>query len=167
MKKLSSLLLLLIIAVAGYWQQSTPQGTAPDIETGAAEQYPASATNKHVRQADAHDSDDNLIIESAYAAQRSNVQTQVRGTVSKILKDDNNGTRHQRFIVELPSGHTLLVAHNIDLAGRVTSLRAGDAITLYGEYEWNTQGGVLHWTHRDPDGSHASGWIEHDGHRYQ
>ena len=89
------------------------------------------------------------------------------GTVAKMLSDDNEGSRHQRFIVKLPSGQTVLIAHNIDLAGRVESLHEGDSISFSGEYEWNDRGGVVHWTHRDPSGHHQAGWLEHNGHRYQ
>jgi len=54
----------------------------------------------------------------------------------------------------------------VALAPRVP-LRAGGAVTVRGEYEWNERGSVLHWTHHDPDGRHDPGWIEHAGERYQ
>ena len=38
------------------------------------------------------------------------------GIVIEILPDDNQGSRHQRFILKLDSYQTLLIAHNIDLA---------------------------------------------------
>ena len=95
------------------------------------------------------------------------VQIQGEGTVTKILPDDNEGARHQRFIVKLRSGQTLLIAHNIDIAPRVGSLRVGDAITFKGEYVWNSKGGVLHWTHHDPGGRHAPGWLKHGNDTYQ
>ena len=104
---------------------------------------------------------------TAFANHRSNVQVQAGGSVSKILSDDNEGSRPQRFIVRLASGQTVLIAHNIDLAGRVSSLKPGDPVEFYGEYEWNERGGVIHWTHRDPQHSHADGWIKHNGHTYQ
>jgi hypothetical protein len=106
-------------------------------------------------------------LEAAFENHRSNIQVQGSGQVAKILSDDNDGSRHQRFIVRLGAGHTVLVAHNIDLTDRVDSLRAGDRIEFYGEYEWNTKGGVIHWTHRDPQHRHVDGWIKHNGHTYQ
>ena len=87
--------------------------------------------------------------------------------VSKILADDIDGSRHQRFILTLPSGQTLLVAHNIDLAPRVASLKAGDSVAFNGVYEWNAKGGVIHWTHHDPAGRHEVGWLRHAGQTYQ
>jgi hypothetical protein len=42
----------------------------------------------------------------------------------------------------------------------------GDALLVHGEYVWNEQGGLVHFTHHDPDGSHESGWIERLGVRY-
>jgi len=98
---------------------------------------------------------------------RSGQQVQGSGRVIRILSDDNDGSRHQRFIIEIGTGRTLLVAHNIDLAPRVASLRQGDTIEFNGEYEWNDQGGVIHWTHLDPRGSHEAGWIRHNGRLYQ
>lgn len=98
---------------------------------------------------------------------RSGQQVSGSGTVSRVLSDDNDGSRHQRFILRLSSGQTVLIAHNIDLAPRVSSVREGDTVSFYGEYEPNTQGGVIHWTHKDPQGRHADGWLEHAGRRYQ
>ncbi len=54
------------------------------------------------------------------------------GVVDKILADDNDGGRHQRFILRLGSGQTLLVAHNIDIAPRLPSLAAGDSGRVQG-----------------------------------
>ena len=106
-------------------------------------------------------------IAQAYQQRRSNVQVEGQGEVARILPDDNNSSRHQRFILRLEHGQTVLVAHNIDLAPRVVNLHAGDNIAFYGEYEWNEKGGVIHWTHRDPAGRHANGWLKHQGKTYQ
>ncbi len=106
-------------------------------------------------------------IAAAFAARRSDVAVDGEGKVAKLLPDDRKGSRHQRFILRLASGHTLLVAHNIDLAPRLEGLQVGDTVRFAGEYEWNDKGGVLHWTHHDPRGQHPGGWLEHDGRRYQ
>jgi len=104
---------------------------------------------------------------SAYKSRASHLHIGGQGTVVKLLPDDNNGSRHQKFIVRLNSGMTLLLAHNIDLAPRVASLNEGDSVNFYGQYEWNQKGGVMHWTHADPNGLRAAGWIEHKGQKYQ
>jgi hypothetical protein len=102
------------------------------------------------------------VFTGAFEKHARNIQLEGQGTVVKVLPDDNDGSRHQRFIVRLSSGQTVLIAHNIDIAARVSSLNEGDVITFRGEYEWNPKGGVVHWTHRDPDGRHPAGWIKHD-----
>jgi Protein of unknown function (DUF3465) len=92
---------------------------------------------------------------------------QGEGVVVKVLSDDNKGSRHQKFILELSSGQTILVAHNIDLAPRISSISPGDTVAFNGEYEWNEKGGVVHWTHHDPDGRHEGGWLKSTGKTYQ
>lgn len=117
-------------------------------------------------QVDAPDTASGLTVEQAADRRLSGVMLDAAGTVQRALADDNEGSRHQRFILALPSGHTVLVAHNIDLAPRVP-LDGGDPVSVHGQYEWNERGGVLHWTHHDPDGRHEGGWIEHRGRRYE
>jgi len=107
------------------------------------------------------------VLTNAFDKQISNIQVEGQGTVVRILPDDNSGGRHQRFIVRLRAGQTILVAHNIDLAARVSSLQEGDNVTFAGEYEWSPKGGVVHWTHRDPAGRHKAGWIRHNGQSFQ
>jgi hypothetical protein len=105
-------------------------------------------------------------LQAAYAEQRSGLWLETRGRVSRVLRDDNEGSRHQKFILELDDGHTVLVAHNIDLARRVPA-RVGTSLVVRGRYEWNKRGGVIHWTHHDPDGREQGGWVEVQGIRYQ
>jgi N-acetylneuraminic acid mutarotase len=107
------------------------------------------------------------ILYQASITQTSNLQVEGQGKVSKILADDTVGDRHQRFILRLNTGQTLLVAHNINIAPRISNLKTGDTVSFYGEYEWNDQGGVLHWTHHDPDNQHIDGWLRHAGNIYQ
>ncbi|GMW03676.1 MAG: hypothetical protein AMXMBFR84_48100 [Candidatus Hydrogenedentota bacterium] len=103
------------------------------------------------------------VIETAFQNRQSNLLVRELGVVDRLLPDDNDGSRHQRFIVRLGSGHTVLIAHNIDLAPRVASLNAGEVVEFQGEYEWSDKGGVVHWTHHDPQGKHPGGYISHKG----
>ncbi len=105
-------------------------------------------------------------IEEAFTSKRSDVQVTSDGKVVKILPDDVIGSKHQRFIVSVSPKLTVLIAHNIDLAPKVP-LKKGSQIRFSGEYEWNQKGGVVHWTHHDPQGRHKGGWIEFNGKRYQ
>ena len=107
------------------------------------------------------------LIKKAFDNTLSDIQVQGIGTVIKILRDDLKGSRHQKFILRLTSGQTLLIAHNIDLAPRINSIKTGDIIEFNGEYEWNSKGGLIHWTHHDPKGYHEGGWLKHNGHTYQ
>jgi hypothetical protein len=148
--------LVAFIFVLGVLGASIHFGWLPDFINYAGEQI----------QHQAPDSGQQQLI-NAFANEQSNLQVQVTAPVSRILPDDDQGSRHQRFILKLANGQTVLVAHNIDLAPRLSGIAVGDSVTVAGEYEWNTQGGVIHWTHHDPSGSRLGGWIEFRGNRYQ
>jgi hypothetical protein len=133
---------------------------APDVDNQAKTGPVTGLTQKSTTG-----SDD--AIANAFANHESNIQISGTGEVVRLLKDDNKGIRHQRFIIKLSSGQTLLVAHNIDIAGRIEGLSTGDRVSFSGVYEWNDKGGVIHWTHSDPSGRHTAGWIEYNDRRYQ
>ncbi|MBU1396037.1 MAG: DUF3465 domain-containing protein [Gammaproteobacteria bacterium] len=152
---MKTLLLIAALAAAAYFALA-PGPDAPESRKAAPPGVSLAA----------RDSND-AAIEHAFANRLGSQLVEGRGTVVKILADDNSGSRHQRFIVRLDSGRTLLMSHNIDLAPRIDGLRTGDTVAFYGEYEWNPKGGVIHWTHHDPQGRHPAGWIRHDGRIYQ
>lgn len=106
-------------------------------------------------------------IAEAYTRRLQDVPVQAEGRVVKVLPDDTRGSRHQRFLLDTGHGHTVLIAHNIDLAPRIDGLVRGDRVAFKGEYVWNDKGGVVHWTHHDPEGRHPGGWLRHDGRTYQ
>ena len=89
------------------------------------------------------------------------------GIVTQILPDDTVGRRHQKFILKLSSGNTVLIAHNIDIAPRIAELKEGDVVEFNGVFEMNKNGGVVHWTHHDPSGKRAGGWLKHNGRFYK
>lgn len=155
---MNKLLLAGALAVAAYLALGPGAGPPSPSASGPA---PSGA----VRAVDGQGGD--AAIEHAYAERLGNYWVEGQGRVAKRLADDNDGSRHQRFIVELASGRTLLVAHNIDLAPRIDALAVGDTVDFAGEYEWNPQGGVIHWTHHDPQGRRPGGWLRHRGRIYQ
>jgi Protein of unknown function (DUF3465) len=129
--------------------------------------FPQHIKVTHAQTIIAQNNNGNQVLKNAFNQKISNVQVQSQGVVIKTLKDDLEGGKHQRFILKLNSGQTLLIAHNIDLASRINNLKVGDTVSFYGEYEWNPQGGVIHWTHKDPQKKHPHGWLKHKGKIYQ
>ena len=113
----------------------------------------------------------NAVINQLYQAKNPSIKRQVLGcgTVIKVLKDDNEGSRHQKFLVKIDNypNITVLIAHNIDLAPRIEGIQAKNPIRFYGEYIYNDKGGIVHWTHRDPASRHQDGWLEYKGQQYQ
>ncbi|MGR9087666.1 MAG: DUF3465 domain-containing protein [Gammaproteobacteria bacterium] len=134
---------------------------------GKISQYYPSESSSSIEVGVGSESRHDLILQDAFQRRISDIQVEGEGSVSKLLPDDSDGSRHQKFIVRLNSGQTLLIAHNIELAPRIDSLQEGDIVSFYGEYEWNEKGGLIHWTHHDPSGDHVAGWLKHDGQLYQ
>lgn len=102
-------------------------------------------------------------VRGLFEQRRSGVEVQGTGVVSRILPDDDDGSRHQKFLLTTPSGVSILVAHNIDIAPRLEGLSKGDRVDFLGDYEWSDKGGTVHWTHHDPSGGHQAGWLRWNG----
>lgn len=128
------------------------RGSAVGTITSAPENEKATASQEAILRAqDAHS---------------RKVELTVAAYVRKILKDDREGLPHERFLIDLNNGSTVLVAHDIAMAPYVP-LHKGDFVMIHGEYIWNERGGVLHWTHHTDTPRHEGGWIDYDGKRYQ
>jgi hypothetical protein len=139
---------------------STPTSPAPRaVAAAAAPAMPRATPTPSLS--------DNAAIARAFANHARDIRVDGSGSVSRVLSDDNQGGRHQRFLVLLPTGQSILIVHNIDIAPRVDNLRVGDEIEFEGEYVWNERGGLVHWTHHDPSRRHRPGWVKHAGHVYQ
>jgi len=111
---------------------------------------------------------DNAAVERAYAEKRSTVEVTAQGVVTRVLEDDGGPSgMHQRFIIRLTGAtQTVLVDNNVTVGQRAPVAR-DDEVIVHGEYIWNEQGGLIHFTHHDPAPSHEGGWIELRGVRYQ
>ena len=94
------------------------------------------------------------------------VEVTIQATVAELLPDDTTGIPHQRFLIVLSNGSKILVAHDTKMAPAVP-LKKGDPVRIRGEYIWNAEGGVLHWTHHTDTPRHDCGWIEYGAYRYE
>jgi hypothetical protein len=155
MKKSRIIVLLLVVFLALAIWFVFADHTAQDGTPPSPEQSTTAATNG------------DATIAELFAHQRSDVQVRGEGIVTKLLSDDNEGSRHQRFIIELSNGQTLLMTHNIDIAPRLEGLLVGDKVEFYGVYFFNDQGGGIHWTHHDPARKHIDGWLLWNGVYYR
>jgi hypothetical protein len=139
---MKKLLLLVVIVAALFYGAGAIKGIGQ-----LAGSQPVSAENSSAAKTPSPQA-----AQTAFDEHKSGSQVSGEGVVSKVLADDMDGSRHQRFILTLASGKTVLVAHNIDIAPRIESLKSGDPVAFNGVYEWNAKGGVIHWTHHDPGG---------------
>ncbi len=96
----------------------------------------------------------------------SHVQVTCTLPVKRMLRPDDKGEKHEKFLLQLSNGSTILVAHNVSRAPSVP-VEAGDIVTVHGEYIWNNKGGVIHWTHASDTPRHEGGYIDFKGQRYQ
>ncbi len=165
MKKLALPALILIVAALAVYFFNREEPSSPATSIAPAARDAVQAEDGGRSGEGLPEGDD--VFARAFESRASGVPVEGEGSVTRILGDDVDGSRHQRFIVRLKSGQTILIAHNIDLAPRVENLRAGDSVVFRGVYEWNRNGGTVHWTHRDPEGRHRAGWIRHRGRMVQ
>lgn len=155
---------LWLVALTGCVQSAPPESghNAPQsaIEVKSSAQAQSLPALSNTRLADTQ------AVAEAFAQKQSHVWLQGHGVVKKLLPDDQQGAKHQRFLVSISPEQTLLFAHNIDLAPRIEHLSVGDRVEFRGEYIYNPKGGIMHWTHHDPQG-HQHGWITHQHHTYE
>jgi len=153
-------IMMMVLAVVGYAYERI---TAPSTVNSSSSSTASNTATSNGVQLDEGTQE----VIDAYQHQQSGVHVIGSGIVSKLLDDDINGSQHQRFILSLYNGQTVLVAHNIDLALRVDAIEIGDRVVFSGVYEFNKKGGVVHWTHHDPKGQRAGGWLKHNGQEYR
>lgn len=179
-KFLSIIRFICVLAVAGTLlgcpaspasQKNPPETLTADSSNGSSGNNSAasrtkSENNRQLSEKNCH----NERIFAQYRQQNPQQKSQVLGCgeIIKVLKDDNDGSRHQKFLVKIDNYPqiTVLIAHNIDLAPRIEPIQANTPIRFYGEYIYNEKGGVIHWTHKDPAARHQDGWLEYRGQKY-
>src|SRR5437660_9004247 len=110
---------------------------------------------------------DDAAIVADYHNHRSNIEVTADGTVVRLLPDRTSSTgTHEQFIIRLSSQNlTVEIEHNISVGARAP-IAEGDRVIVHGEYVWNSKGGLIHFTHHDPQGTHEGGYIEDNGRTY-
>jgi len=112
---------------------------------------------------------DNARICAAYASAQSGVEVIGTGLVVAVLGTSNGPSgEHEGFVLKLTGDCDLAVRveTNVDITGPVP-LHAGETVVVKGQFEDDTSGGVIHWTHHDPSGRHITGYVEAAGKYYQ
>ncbi|MEM7279571.1 MAG: DUF3465 domain-containing protein [Pseudomonadota bacterium] len=151
MKLKNPVIAVLLLAVAGVFWLFEQQQAKPDSAADAVTSQTSLGDEQLAR---------------AFDLRLNDEWVHAKARVTRLLTDDNEGSRHQRFIIETSQGQSILIAHNIDLAPRVP-VAIGDRIEFKGVYEWNERGGVVHWTHHDPQKRGEEGYILHQRKRYE
>jgi hypothetical protein len=121
--------------------------------------------------AGAQSDDPNGAVYSAWSEHRSHIEVTASGSVAHVL-----GTRagpsgeHEGFLLHLRGaagrGLTVRVEDNTDLTGPIP-LQAGSDVEVRGEYIYDSRGGLIHYTHRDPRLRHPAGYVRVEGKVYQ
>ena len=168
MKKLLSVVLFLLLNACS---QSSSQSPVDSVQSEKQSAKEVKSNTKQELKIEPPQGNEAVKVGSAtelFAQKGHNVWIEDNGIVVKLLKDDNSGARHQKFLVKVNDRITLLIAHNIDLAPRIEDLVVGDKVAFHGQYVYNPKGGVVHWTHLDPNHGHSGGgYILHHEKVYQ
>ena len=70
---------------------------------------------------------------------------------------ENNSQKPDMFLMGLLAAAGLAIV----LCAWLKPLGMGDRVHVRGMYEWNDLGGLVHWTHHDPQGFEEGGWIRY------
>ena len=101
-------------------------------------------------------------VASGFQQRESGIWLTVSATVTRLLADSYGQYQHQRFIVRCPSGQTVLIVNDVSIGQRVP-VGVDQRVVVRGQYVWNAQGGLIHFTHH---GDGNGGWILYRGHVY-
>src|SRR5690606_11841061 len=103
---------VIIVLIAAYFgidlqeqQNSSNQSlnnSKPQTENLSKTEYQRAAVES--RSSNFQTQNDDEKIQQAFQQQKSDIQVQSSGRVKAILRDDNNGSRHQKFILQLGNG---------------------------------------------------------------
>ncbi|MBD5633735.1 MAG: DUF3465 domain-containing protein [Candidatus Eremiobacteraeota bacterium] len=105
----------------------------------------------------------NGAVYDAWRSGRSHTQVTASGSVVRVLGLSHGPSgAHEGFLLHLRGsagrGLTVRVEDNVDVTGPLP-LTAGADVEVRGEYIYDALGGIIHYTHLDPRGRHAAGYV--------
>ena len=105
------------------------------------------------------------VLADAYLNKESGMVAEIQGRITRLIMDQEEPAREQKFVITAINGQSLLVTHDLSKSEEVP-VAVGDTVMVRGEYVWTEPGGKLVWTTRDAGFGDRHGWIEHKGKRY-
>ncbi len=114
------------------------------------------------------ETDPNSILLNALNKQTELTFVEIKSAqVVKLLRNDNRGARHQRWLIQLTNSKPILAVYNIDLSDKIP-LSPGDIIDLAGELKFDEKKKtpLIHWLHDDPQQKRKNGYVIHNGKKY-
>lgn len=110
-------------------------------------------------------SDDAALVKAVENKQQVKYLQAANMVVVKVLPEDNQGLRHQKWVVKLSSGKTVTAVYNTSMCEEVP-VQVGDVVGLGGHFLWTNQGPIIHWLHKDPKRNRPDGYVELAGKKY-
>ncbi|RYZ84614.1 MAG: DUF3465 domain-containing protein [Proteobacteria bacterium] len=108
---------------------------------------------------------DSQIVAAVEARRRTNFVEGGGMVVTELLPDDNNGLKHQKWMVRLSNGAQMQAVYNSDMCPRVP-IKVGDIVSMGGQFIYSNEGPMLHWLHYDPRRERPDGYVEINGTSY-
>jgi hypothetical protein len=112
---------------------------------------------------------DNGAICNDYAHQESHQEVIAHGMVADVFGESEGPSgEHEGYLLKLDGDCDLLlrVETNTSITGPIP-IRPRQELIVKGEYEFDPEGGVLHWTHHDPSARHIAGYVVIGSRTYQ
>lgn len=108
-------------------------------------------------------------LRGALATHQCPAEVTFSGTVTSnpiFFHSQRSGLTHEAFDVRTPSGLQAEVVDNVDIGPRIP-VHPGEPVTVRGEYVRDAGAThIVHFTHHDPSGRHAGGFVDAGGRRY-
>jgi len=102
-------------------------------------------------------------VATAYRDHRAFLWLTLAAHAVEVLPDSFGRYQHQRFLIRCRTGQQVLIVNDVTVGQRVP-VKPGDPVAVRGEYIWNRQGGLIHFTHSSAGGE--QGWILQGDHVY-